>query len=214
MSDQLLNMIANRWPLRALDPGDFAAFKAKGMRFTLRAWEAEGFGHVSLMTAKGFFGLMQMDTLIVNPKEIDMPLYSYDRIFAMGNDTLIAELYDTTVGGFSAPALDKVVAEASALPERDPGKHWYDTIRLPQSISKKGKKAQRGAFDQLAAAHLRAWMNADCPPLTDKAAKAEKTAAYVNGLLTNGGPSTDVFLQAMGREKTERLFRTLLFCTD
>lgn len=214
MSDQLLNMIANRWNLRALDPGDFAAFKAKGMKFTLRAWEAEGFGHVSLMTAKGFFGLMRMDTLILNPKEIDLPLYSYDRIFAMGNDTLIAELYDTTVGGFSAPALDKVVADSSALPERDPGKHWYDTIRLPQSISKKGKKAQRGAFDQLAAAHLGAWMDTDCPPLTDKAAKAEKTAAYVNGLLTNGGPSTDVFLQVMGREKTERLFRTLLFGTD
>jgi len=45
---------------------------------------------------------------------------------------------------------------------------------------------------------LKAWLNADCPPLTDKAAKREKTAAYVNGLLEHGGPSTDVFVQALG----------------
>ena len=214
MIQEMLQLLGERFPLTARDAGEFCAFTAKGMKFTVRAWQAEGLGHVSARWAAGFFGLMKMQTLIVNPKEIDLPLYSYDRILAMGNDTLIAELYDTTVGGFSAPALDKVVADSSALPERDPGKHWYDTIRLPQSISKKGKKAQRGAFDQLAAAHLRAWMDTDYPPLTDKVAKAEKTAAYVNGLLTNGGPSTDVFLQAMGREKTERLFRTLLFGTD
>ena len=172
---ELLNVIGDRFPLTPRDAGEFAVLKAKG-----------------------FFGLMKMETLIVNPKEIDLPRYSCDRILAMGNDTLIAELYDTAVGGFSAPELDKIVAEAAALPERDPGKHWYDGIRLPQSISKKGKKAQRAPFDRLALAHFKAWLNADCPPLTDKAAKREKTAAYVNGLLEHGGPSTDVFVQALG----------------
>ena len=107
---ELLNVIGDRFPLTPRDAGEFAVLKAKG-----------------------FFGLMKMETLIVNPKEIDLPLYSCDRILAMGIDTLIAELYDTAVGGFSAPELDKIVAEAAALPERDPGKHWYDGIRLPPS---------------------------------------------------------------------------------
>lgn len=214
MTEQMLNQIGARFPLTARDAGAFAALKAKGLRFTVRAWEAKGLGHVSVMEAAGFLGLMKMETLIVNPKELDLPLYSYDRILAMGNDTLIAELYDTTVGGFSAPALDKLVAEAAILPERDPGQHWYDDLRLPQSVSKKGKKPQRVPFDRLALAHLEAWLRADCPPLTDKAAKREKTLAYVNGLLTHGGPSTDVFTQALGAEKTEKLFREVLFGTD
>ena len=33
------------------------------------------------------------------------------------------------------------------------------------------------------------------------------------GLLKNGGPSTDVFLKALGQEKTEWVFRSALFGT-
>ena len=48
------------------------------MTFTIKAYKAEGLGHVSVMRAKGFFGLMKMDTLIVNPTYVDLPLYSYN----------------------------------------------------------------------------------------------------------------------------------------
>ncbi len=214
MTEKLLSLLKAQYPLRASDAGEFSSLKATGMRFMVEAWEAEGLGHVSVMRAAGFFGLMRMDTLIVNPTQRDLPLYSYDRILAMGNDTLIAELYDTTVGGFASPELDALLARTADHPDRDPGTHWYDDIRLAQSISKKGKKAEHEAFDALAQAHFSAWLSADCQPLTDAAAKREKTAAYVNGLLTHGGPSTDVFLKALGQEKTERLFRTVLFGTD
>ena len=150
MTETLLKLLGDRYPLQARDPGEFAALKVKGMRFAIRAWEAAGLGHVSRMTAAGFFGMMRMDTLIVNPTQRDLPLYSYDRIFALGKDTLIGELYDTCVGSFDASGLDRVLSGAIGLPERDPGVHWYDEIRLPQSLSKKGKKTQTPAFDALA----------------------------------------------------------------
>lgn len=213
MTDRLLAQLRERYTLRPCDAGDFAALKANGMRFTVEAWEAEGLGHVSVMRAKGFFGLMKMDTLIVNPTERDLPLYSYDRILAAGNDTLIAELYDTTLGGFASPEMESLLARSADLPDRDPGVHWYDDIRLPLSISKKGKKAQSAAFDKLAEAHFAAWLAADCAPLTDKAAKQEKASAYVDGLLTHGGPSTDVFKKALGQDKTAALFHEVLFGT-
>lgn len=213
MTEQLLALLRAKYPLQAKDPGEFSRLKLKGMRFTLQCWEAEGLGHVSLMQAKGFFGLMKLDTLIVNPTQRDLPLYSYDRIYAMGNDTLIAELYDSCVSPFDASALDRVCAEGKALPERDPGTHWYDGLRLPQSLSKRGKAGQRAAFDRLALAHFSAWLNSNCPPLTDRAAKAARTSAYVEGLLEHGGPSTDVFKQALGPERSARLFRRVLFGT-
>lgn len=214
MTDRLIKLLGESYPLRRCDAGGFSALKANGMKFAVEAWEAEGLGHVSVMRAKGFFGLMKMDTLIVNPTERDLPLYSYDRVLAMGNDTLIAELYDTTVGGFVSPEMDALLADSAELPDRDPGTHWYDDIRMAQSISKKGKKAHRTAFDRLAMAHFAAWLKADCRPLTDKAAKQAKAAAYVDGLLTHGGPSTDVFKKALGQEKTETLFRKVLFGTE
>ena len=63
-------------------------------------------------------------SIIRNYTEVDWPLYSYDRIFAMGNDTLIVELYDTLAGAYSEDALQVVKGEYADLAERDPGEHW------------------------------------------------------------------------------------------
>ena len=74
MTATLLNKIGERYPLKAIDAGEFASLSAAGMKFEISAYYAEGLGHVSVMRAKGFFGLMKMDTLIINPVEIDLPL--------------------------------------------------------------------------------------------------------------------------------------------
>ena len=187
--------------------------KANGMTFTIQAYKAEGLGHVSTMCAKGFFGLMKMDTLIINPTEVDLPLYSYDRIFAMGNDTLIVELYDTLVGAYSEEHLEKVKEKYQDLPERDPGQHWYDSIKLAASISKKGKKSQSSHFDELTLQHFMAYLSEDAAIVSDVNSKQKKASYYVNGLLEKGGPSTDVFKKTLGEEKTAKLFEDVLFGT-
>lgn len=214
MTDKLLNAIRSRYPLTDLDAGEFSSLKAGGMKFTVKAYRAEGLGHVSVMTAKGFCGLMKMDTLMIVPKDKDLPLYSYDRIYAMGNDTLIVELYDTLTEFTDLSALDDVKSKFSHLPERDPGEHWYDGIKLPQSISKKGKKGSTDQLDDMTLSHFEAYLNAPATDVLDKAKKNELSAAYVNGLLTQGGPSTDVFKKSFGEEKTEKLFKYVLFGVD
>ena len=184
------------------------------MNFTIRAFRADGLGWVSVMTASGFFGLMKMDTLIINPTEADMPLLSYDRIVAMGNDTLIYELYDTMVGQPDLSALDKAKGRTNLLPDHDLGKHWYDDIKLPQSISKKCKKVQTPAFDDAACQYLISYLNAaKAAPVCEAEPKREKASVYVEGLLSNGGPSTNVFKKSIGDEKTAQLFRNVLFGT-
>lgn len=211
MTGAFLHSIQEKYPLTEIDAGDFSKLKANGMTFTVQAFHAEGLGHVSVMRAKGFFGLMRMDTLIINPTEIDLPLYSYDRIFAMGNDTLIVELYDTLVGAYDADALARVKNGYADLPERDPGTHWYDSIKLPESISKKGKKSHTPRMDQLTKEHFAAYLSSDAASVSDQETKRQKASFYVEGLLKNGGPSTDVFKKALGEEKTAALFREILF---
>ena len=213
MTEHLLSCLQQKYSLKAIDAGEFARLKANGMTFTVRAYHAEGLGHVSVMQAAGFFGLMKMDTLIINPTEADLPLYSYDRIFAMGNDTLIVELYDTLLGAYDASALAAAKAEHTDLAERDPGEHWYDSIKLGESISKKGKKTQTPRLDQLTQAHFDAYLNSHAVPVADRAAKQAKVSYYVNGLLSRGGPSTDVFKKSLGEETTAKLFETVLFGT-
>lgn len=211
MTERLLQQIAARHELVALDVGETSTLKANGMTFSVRAYHAKGLGHVSVMRAKGFFGLMKMDTLIVNPTERDLPLYSYDRIFAAGNDTLIVELYDTTLETFDQAAMQATASEYADLAERDPGEHWYDSIKLSASISKKAKKKQTPRADALTLAHFEAYITARVPEVSDPSAKNEKTLTYVNGLLTQGGPSTDVFKKVLGEEKTRELFHRALF---
>lgn len=48
----------------------------------------------------------------------------YDRIYAMGNDTLIAELYDTLLGESNLSSLNEIKKSYTDLSERDPGEHW------------------------------------------------------------------------------------------
>lgn len=211
MTNKLLDLIGKKYTLTPIDVGEFASLKASGMTFSVSAYTAEGLGHVSVMRAKGFLGLMKMDTLMVVPESLDLPLYSYDRIFAMGNDTLIVELYDTMLNAPDLSALDTVKETFESLEERDPGEHWYDDIKLKQSISKKGKKAQRAELDTLTVAHFEAYLNADAQVVEDNAAKLERSVYYVNGLLTQGGPSTDVFKKSLGAEFTEKLFKKVLF---
>lgn len=211
MTDVLLDLLNKKYPLAPIDVGEFSKMKVSGMKFCVSAYRAEGLGYVSIMKAKGFFGLMKMDTLIIVPDKKDLPLYSYDRILAMGNDTFIIELYDTVAGSFDASALEKNKNKFSALPERDPGEHWYDSIKLPQSISKKAKNMPE--LDSAAAEYLKAFLSSDAETAFNAEEKQKKTEYYVSGLLKKGGPSTDVFLKKLGEEKTKELFEKVLFGT-
>jgi len=213
MTEKILKLIKETYETIEIPAGNMAQLKANGMTFAIQAYKAKGLGHVSVMRAKGFFDLMKMDTVIINPTEVDLPLYSYDRIFAMGNDTLIVELYDTLVGSYSEDTLNQIKKEYPDLAERDPGEHWYDSIKLASSISKKGKKKQQGRFDELAWKHFEAYISSEAVPVSDADAKAQKASYYVNGLLEKGGPSTDVFKKALGEEMTTKLFREILFGT-
>ena len=214
MIQKMLRTITAKHHLNAITIGEYAKMKVGVMNFQIWAFHAEGLGHVSAMTASGMFGLMKMDTLIINPMRVDMPLFSYDRVHAMGNDTLIFELYDTLLGQTDLHALEDVKAAHAALPDHDLGKHWYDDIKLPQSLSKKGKKAQTPAFDALTEEYLDAFLSCcQAAAPTETAKKREKGSVYVEGLLTHGGPSTDVFKKAIGEDKTAQLFRYVLFVT-
>ena len=215
MTERILTLINNRYATSEIDCGEFANMKVNGMKFSIRAFKAAGLGHVSIMRATAMLGLMKMDTLIINPTELDLPLYSYDRIFAMGNDTLITELYATTVGEFSEEKMLEVLADEkySALTERDPGEHWYDSIKLKSSISKKGKKPQTELINELTEQHFEAYFASSNTPVADREAKQDKARVYVNGLIEKGGPSTDVFKKAIGEEKTRELFENILFGT-
>lgn len=217
MTAQILNLLKSKYPLVQKDIGEFETFKVKGMTFTCAAYEAQGLGHVSVMQAKGFFGLMKMDTIVIAPTDKDLPLISYDRIYAMGNDTLIIEFYDTMgENKVDASPLAAINEKYAYLPERfEEGKepkHWYDDIRLPETINKKGKKKNSGDFDAYTLESFSAYLELNAENC-DKEEKLTRTRAYSNGLISNGGPAVNVFKSEMGDERAAEVIHTVLFGT-
>ncbi len=216
MTNRILELIKKNHALKTKSVGEFKTFKAKGMTFVCEAFDAEGLGHVSVMRAKGFFGLMKMDTLVIAPVEKDLPLLSYDRIYAMGNDTLIIELYNTMEGDVDLSSIVAVKEKYVSLPERfaegEEPKHWYDDIRLPETTSKKGKKGDSAGFDAYTLDYVNAFLGL-VGEKCDANEKIARTEIYATGLITQGGPATDVFKQEFGEEKTGAIIRGVLFGT-
>lgn len=220
MTEQVFQAINARFPLTKLDAGQYARFKASPLSVELDWYAAEGLGNVSFLHGKAMGGLMQMDTLVIDPFCCDAPLFSYDFISAMGNITVLTEYYDTLLhaDGFDPAALAAVKASVAMLPDHDLGAHWYDSMKLPASFAKKTKKAQLPRLETAFSDALDAYLAlAAALPVLDAAAqtqKREKASAYVNGLLTNGGPSTDAFSKALGKEQTRDLFARIVFGTE
>ena len=160
---------------------------------------------------------MKMETLIIAPEDKDLPLLSYDRIYAMGNDTLIIELYDTMAEKkVDLSSIIAVKEKYAHLPERfaegEEPKHWYDDIRLPETTSKKGNKKDSAGFDSYTLDYVAAYLRLDADAC-DRAEKIARTEVYASGLISQGGPATDVFKQEFGEEKTGNIIRRVLFGT-
>ncbi len=212
MNDKLLDSLKEHFSLKEMEVGEYQKLKAKGMTFSIHQYYAKGLGNVSVMSAKGFFGMMKMNTFIVNPVEKDLPLFSYDRIHAVENDTLILELYDTMLEARELEKVQEIKDRFADLPKHNLGEHWYDSIKLQESDAKKGRRELTGSFDAYTMDYFQSYINgAKDLSACDSAAKTQKASVYVEGLLSQGGPSTDVFKKAFGIEKTEKLFREILF---
>ena len=204
----LVSILDQSFPLKRKDVGEFEKIKVNGMNFTIDQYYAKGLGNVSIMCAEGFLGLMKMDTLIINPTAVDLPLYSYDRIYAMGNDTLIVELYDTLLGKCELDRVNEVKAAYTDLPERDPGEHWYDSLKLDVSLSKKGKKQQQARFDELAVAHFRAYLAAPAQTAVSaeekRRKKAELRAKITKAAAFAGGGALSIALLILNISKGKK----------
>ena len=213
MADKLISELKEIYPFTLCEAPEFDAFNVAGMDFLVKGWDARGLGRVSLMEAKGMGGAMTMTALIVNPIEIDAPLFNLDLISLPGKKMLYMELYDTLL---SAPrnetpfaAIRAEFADIADIPTKP---CWYDDIRYGASVTKCAVTGQEARLDELMARFGEEYLDLlkDARPC-DPAQKKVKADAYRDGLLEHGGPATDAFLKVWGKEKTAELFEKVLF---
>ena len=202
-------------------PGEFKVIKNFMMNTSVKQYSIDGVGNMAVQNAKAMFGLMKMDMMCITPIDRDLPLFSFDIIDAMGNYTLIIEIYDVMLEKNEKnqkllETLEGIKAEYADLPDNDLGEHWYDNIKCAACVSKKGKKKDIAEkCDELYGRYLDAYLSAasEMDEVADKAEKRALSDSYVQGLLDNGGPSTDQFVKMLGLEKTTEYFKKIIFGT-
>lgn len=210
MTDFVLSELQKRYLVTERELGQWKTIRKNGMQFSIRGYETP-VGNLSVVQMKAMLGLMKMDTVVFTALTKDAPLFSYDCVHAMGQDTLLLELYDTQLSPADVSALDAVKLSAGDLPDHDLGKHWYDSLKLSPSLAKRGKKLT-ARYKEISKAFFTAYLDllaasADCV----RSEKQAKVKAYTDGLLGNGGPSTDQFKKLIGEDATRELFSRFIF---
>ena len=64
-----------------LIPGNIGAdahLSKRGMTFDTKSCEIKGVGHLCVMRMNAFMGLMKMETIVIAPTKVDMPLFNVD----------------------------------------------------------------------------------------------------------------------------------------
>lgn len=214
MNNSMLQLAESCFKLRERDIGEYARLRGSGMNFFTGVYDAAGAGSLFLMDIKAPLGLMKMQTSVFSPTELDGPILSLDFVEAFGTCTLVLELYDTTLSHPDFQQLEKVKAEYSSLPDYDPGEHWFDSIRLPVSAHKKGRKLRAEMLQMVQEyAALYFELLQHCKSC-DAAEKKAENAKFADGLLQNGGPAVNQFRKMVGEEKTAAFIRTCMFCCE
>ena len=213
MLDKVFDMYSDQFVFREVEDSEYRSFKVAGMKFEVTGYTVEGIGRASVMNAKGMAGLMKMSTVIVNPTEVDLPLFSVDIIKAMGNDILFAEMYDTCIDFKLDEAPFRTIVEKYAhLQDREMDPRWYDGIRYGVSVAKKVPSKQSEEIDALIMDFSKAYLELmkSAGPC-DAEEKLKKARAYSRGLIEHGGAASDSFLKSWGKEKTQDFFDKVLF---
>jgi len=189
--------------------GTDARLSKKGMTFETESWEIQGIGHLCIMRMNAFLGLMRMETAVIAPTGVDVPLFNLDWVKAFGNESQIAELYDTQLQPWPDECLEAFEfagGRYADLPDAPAGEaRWYDDILYPCSFHKKGRglteRLSRAAQDYL---EVYAELLASAPAC-NAPAKAAKVRDFAERLFAEGGPAVDQVTKLFGEQTAKRL---------
>lgn len=200
-----------------LIPGNIGAdahLSKRGMTFDTKSCEIKGVGHLCVMRMNAFMGLMKMETIVIVPTKVDMPLFNVDWVSAFGTETLITELYDTQVEPWPGEAqkkFEEIQEEYLDVEDNESGEHWYDSVLYPVSIHKKGK-GLTDRFNDAAKDYIDLFA-AELAELSEPAAagkcpadlKRARVSDFARTLVENDGPAVNMMAKLFGEETMRRI---------
>ncbi|MBQ8519752.1 MAG: hypothetical protein IJ455_09165 [Agathobacter sp.] len=219
--DTVLTKLNENFTVTPVDVGDYKEMKIYGiMKFDVEQYEIEEIGNLSIMRMNAL-GLMQMSTLVITPKDKNLPLLSTDYMYILSNRKSYVEIYDLSAKKDEAynqllTNLSDALKKYNHLEDVATSETWYSDL-LGASAYKAGKSADDADMKSMLTDTIDVYIaHAKQLPLLTEEEKAEKlaiTLEYTNGLVEKGGVSTDVFKKELGEEETKKFFDNIFFGT-
>jgi hypothetical protein len=218
--DAVLEELRKEHTVTPVDPGDYKEMTIYGiMKFHVEQYDIEDVGNLSVMRVN--MGVMQMATVVITPKDKNLPLLSADYMYILNNRKAYLEFYDVVAEKDQQylqllDGLADVKKNYSHLKDIETTPAWYADLLTVTSYkggdSKADAQLQGMLVDSL---HVYLEHGKSFPLLSeeDRAQKTAITVAYTDGLIEKGGISTDVFKKELGNEETKKFFDQVFFGT-
>ncbi|MBR5514152.1 MAG: hypothetical protein IKV85_09255 [Ruminococcus sp.] len=220
--DAALDAISQEYTLIPEDPSNYKEITVYNIfNFDVQQYSVEDVGNLSVMKVN--MGFMQMATLILTPIDKNLPLVSADYMYQFGKRTSYLEFYDC-VPDLNDEAYQSLLSELSAVKEKyseledtTPTPAWYDSLKTV-GFYKVGKAKDDPTLDQMLCDGFKTVLTTskELPTLSEeeKDNKRKLCKEYSDGLISNGGISTDVFKEQLGEDTTRDFFDKVLFGTE
>ena len=218
--DSVMAELNQHFTVTPVDAGEYEEIKIYGiMKFHAEQYDIEELGNLSIMRVN--MGFMQMATVVITPRDKNMPLLSADYMYILGNRKSYLEFYDVVKEKDEQynqllEALSKVQDNYTHLEDIVPSEAWYEHL-LTVTAYKGGKSKADADMEKMLTDSIRVYgEHAAGLPLLSAEEKAEKiaiTMEYTDGLIEKGGISTDVFKKELGEETTKDFFDKVFFGT-
>lgn len=218
--DAVLKELEEHYTVTKLEIGEYSEMKLFGlMKFDVEQYQIEQLGNLSVMRVN--MGLMQMATVVITPKDKNLPLLSADYMYILSNRKCYLEFYDVVKEKDDRymqllSALSDVIGQYEHLENIEVAPAWYQSL-LTVTTYKAGKTSMDADLEKMLIDNLHTYLEQSQQfPLLTEEERVEKqniTLDYTDGLIENGGISTDVFKKALGDEETKKFFDQVFFGT-
>lgn len=215
-----LQKMKEHYTLVEYPTNEFEKLHIQSMDYTVRQFEVVGVGNLLVMDSKDSNAL-QMASFVLTPFYKNLPLFSTDYMYIQGRRSFLIEFYDLVdkQDEFYLAYMKKFQAlkdAHAALPDMPLRECWYDSMK-PVCTAKNTTPENDDEILTMFMDNLTTFidMEQNAAPLSEEEMKKkwELTQAYTDGLVDNGGVSTDVFKAVIGPESTKKFFNSVFFGT-
>ena len=204
----ILKELTGRFRVTKKNIGTYGKMNKGPLHLSIDCYDVQNLGQYCILSVKGMFGLMNMETAVLAVTSKDIPLINFDAMRVGMKKLQLAEFYDTLLEDDNSLLRMECISIRNAdddLEDYQSGGHEYDSKLLDYSYGKK-TKASSDRTDISAKRYADAVFNElqraeDC----DEQAKKEKIRRFADSLISAGGPAVSMFTKMFGEETAKKV---------